>query len=222
MESNWQISIQTDRAVNVLSIKRKTMNLEDLLRKDPVTVDPSPGQLLVAGPMIGDLNFSRTAVLILERTPEQGHFGLVLNRATDANLAMLVENWNNADKIPLYLGGPVELDRMFMLHRLGNIIAGSTELCPGIYTGGDTDEIKEYIESGEPTEGKIRFFMGYSGWGEGQLAAEIIEHTWAVNVSPDLNELLSGNGQEYWRKQVMALGQEYKSWLNIPGHPQLN
>lgn len=198
------------------------MDIENLIHKDPVTVDPRPGNMLVAGPMLSDINFSRTAVLILDRPDNAGHLGLVLNRETDYTLDILLEDCPGADKIHLFIGGPVELDRMFMLHRLGNVIDHSIELMPGLYAGGNPDQIKDYIASGEQTDGKIRFFMGYSGWGEEQLAKEIIEHTWAVNIKPDIDNLLRGSGQEYWRRQVKDLGPGYRSWLNIPGHPQMN
>lgn len=198
------------------------MDLENLLHKDPVSVDPQAGQLLIAGPMIGDLNFSRAAVMILDRPENGGHLGLILNRETDFTLDQLVEDCPGANRINLYVGGPVELDRMFMLHRLGNLIDDSLEIVPGLYAGGNTEQIREYIASGEKIDGMIRFFMGYSGWGEEQLTKEIIEHTWAVNVKPDIKTILDGHGQEYWRRQVKDLGPDYRSWLNIPGHPQLN
>lgn len=198
------------------------MDLESLLHKDPVTVDPRAGQSLIAGPMIADLNFSRSVVMILERTGNSGHFGLVLNRLTDLTLDHCVEDWPGSDRIPVFIGGPVELDRMFILHRLGSIIDNSVEIVPGLYAGGDSDRIRDYIAAGGADEGLIRFFVGYSGWDEAQLTKEIIEHTWAVNIHPDLDDALSGAGQNYWRREVERLGPDYRSWLNIPGHPQLN
>lgn len=198
------------------------MDLENLLHKDPVTLDPKAGELLIAGPMIADLNFSRSVVAILDRPEKGGHFGLVLNRMTDMTLDHFVDDWPFSEKVPVFIGGPVELDRMFMLHRLGEIIEGSLEITSGLYAGGDSTQIRDYIAAGGQTEGYIRFFLGYSGWDEEQLTKEIIEHTWAVNVNPDVKTLLLGSGQEYWRREVERLGKDYRSWLNIPGHPQLN
>lgn len=126
------------------------------------------------------------------------------------------------EKIPLFKGGPVELDRLFMIHRLGIVIDGSLEILPGIYTGGDSDQIRDYIASGGETDGLMRFFIGYSGWGAGQLTKEILENSWAVNVHPDTSGLLRGEGESYWRRQVEELGPEFRSWLSIPAHPSLN
>lgn len=198
------------------------MDLENYLNKDAVTFDPQAGQTLIAGPMIGDLNFSRTVVMILDRTENEGHFGLVLNRETDATLSMCVQDWPGSENVPLFIGGPVELDRMFMLHRLGQIIEDSIEISPGLFTGGKSSQIREYIASGADTAGLIRFFMGYSGWSEEQLTKEIIEHTWAINTHPDMKDVLRDSGQSYWKREVERLGPDYRSWLNIPGHPQLN
>ena len=84
------------------------------------------------------------------------------------------------------------------------------------------DRIRDYIASGGETDGLMRFFMGYSGWGSGQLTKEILENSWTVNVHPDSAGLLRGEGEVYWRRQVGDLGPEFRSWLSIPAHPSLN
>ncbi len=182
------------------------MDIDTYLYKTPAEVDPEAGRLLLADPRLVDISFYRSAVLILDREDTGAHLGLVLNH----------------EKIPLFKGGPVELDRLFMLHRLGTVIDGSLEILPGIYTGGNSDQIRDYIASGGETDGLMRFFIGYSGWGAGQLTKEILENSWAVNVHPDSGGLLRGEGESYWRRQVEDLGPEFRSWLSIPAHPSLN
>lgn len=198
------------------------MDIEDILHKNPSDVDPKEGMLLVAAPMMQDPHFRRSAILILDREKDGSHMGLVLNRRTEATLGMLLDDWPGADKIALYNGGPVELDRLFMLHRLGDTIEGSVELFPGIYSGGNADQIRDYIAAGGTVEGKLRFFLGYSGWAAGQLTKELMESTWAVNTTPKVTTLLETEGLAFWQREVRNLGDDYRSWLNIPEHPSLN
>lgn len=198
------------------------IDIEDYLHKTPSDLDPKAGSLLIAAPMMLDRNFFRSVILILDRDENEGHLGLILNRELNATLDVLIEGWDGTERLSIFNGGPVDLDRLFMLHRLGSLINGSIELLPGIYTGGDTNQIREYIASGAETEGMIRFFFGYSGWDRGQITTEIMEHSWTVNTSPDVDELLKGSGELYWRREVERMGPDYRSWLNLPAHPSLN
>ena len=82
--------------------------------------------------------------------------------------------------------------------------------------------IRDSIQEEENIEGKMRFFLGYSGWGKNQLATEIINHSWALAQPEDMAEALTGRGNEYWRREVERLGEEYRSWLVIPQNPEEN
>lgn len=199
-----------------------SMDIDDFLHVTPADVDPGSGRLLLADPRMVDPSFYRSAVLILDREDTGGHLGLVLNREIGVNVSALFDDWPGTEKMPLFNGGPVELERLFMLHRLGDAIDGCFEIMPGIYAGGDAAQIRDYIASGAETDGVIRFFMGYSGWASGQLTKEILENSWTVNVDPDPRELLLGSGDDYWRREVLRLGPDYRFWPNIPAHPSLN
>ena len=111
-----------------------------------------------------------------------------------------------------------------MLHTLGDMFEGSTELCPGIYVGGKIEEVYEYLMTGGETEGKIRFFLGYSGWVAGQLKNEIDKNVWALtnDAIDDPERLLTGRGNSYWRREVKRLGSDYRSWLIVPQNPLMN
>lgn len=197
------------------------MDLQDLLFSSLPNVSPHCGSLLIAEPLMDNSYFSRSAILVLDEPEDGGHFGLVLNKSTAMTLKDLMPDWEEGSRIPVFCGGPVDLERMFLLHTLGNTLGSCVEVIPGIYVGADLDKIIEYIENGGEVDGKLRFFLGYSGWSPGQLDAEIEAHTWAVNPTPSRN-LLEGSGDEYWRKEVEDLGQDYRSWLLIPSDPSLN
>jgi putative transcriptional regulator len=75
--------------------------------------------------------------------------------------------------MPLFDGGPVGKEQMFFLHSMPDVITGGTLIQKGIYWGGDFDVVIDLIKTKQITETDIRFFIGYSGWGEGQLAEEL-------------------------------------------------
>ncbi|MEO8582691.1 MAG: YqgE/AlgH family protein, partial [Flavitalea sp.] len=132
---------------------------------------PAPGILLIAEPFLKDPNFSRTVVFICDHHA-QGSFGFVLNKKYGHNLGELMNNVNDVI-IPLFYGGPVQMDTIHFLHRHPDKIPGSNEILNGIYWGGDFELAIQLIRSGEIDGNDIRFFIGYSGWAEGQLSEEL-------------------------------------------------
>ncbi|MCH5222419.1 MAG: YqgE/AlgH family protein [Muribaculaceae bacterium] len=197
------------------------MDIKDLLFSSNKPIKPHSGALLISEPLMVDSYFSRSVVLVLDEPEDGGHFGLILNKSTDMTLKDLMPEWEEGEKIPVYCGGPVDLQRMFLLHTLGQNLGPAVEVVPGVYVGADIDKIIEYIDNGGEVEGKLRFFLGYCGWSPGQLDAEIKNNSWAVNPFP-LNNLLSGKGEKFWRKEVEQLGDDYRSWLLVPSNPSLN
>lgn len=198
------------------------MDLCSLLHKDPVEVNPKAGQLLLAEPLMRDDMFGRSVIMILEQDAQGGHLGLCLNKGPLCTLGDLIPNLPVCNDIPLFRGGPVDMQRMFMLHRLGDRLPGSLPIAPGLYVGGDENELIKYLVGHPESEGEIRFFLGYSGWEAGQLTSEIMRNSWALNVAPDTNDLLRGRNDEYWRREVERLGPDYRSWLIVPEHPYMN
>ncbi len=185
-------------------------------------VSPEKGDLLLAEPMMNEPVFGRSAVLLLDVDKDQGHLGLVLNKPIGASLSDLIPEWVGGEHIPVYQGGPVDTKRLFMLHTLGDRFSGSVEVAQGLYVGGLLDDIIDYVGDGLPTDGKMRFFLGYSGWSRDQLQSEVIRNSWAVVRNPDGGNLLYGDGDEYWRREVEKLGEDYRSWLTVPPEIWLN
>ncbi len=186
--------------------------------------DPVCGSLLIAEPfMKGDV-FSRSVVMILDVNKDQGHLGLELNKPLSVSLNELIPDLNTERKIPVFRGGPVDQSRLFMLHTLGDELRDSSPLIHGIHVGGRIEDIYEYIMDGGEIEGKLRFFLGYSGWTAGQLRNEIDHQVWALNNkgADDPESLLTGKGNSFWRREVERLGSDYRSWLIVPRDPLLN
>lgn len=176
------------------------------------------GQLLIAKPYLGDPHFERSVVLICEHS-EEGAFGLVLNQNTNHVLSDFFEDIQ-AD-IPVGVGGPVESHTLHFLHTRGDSIEDSIELMDGLYWSGNFEQIKTLVNTGVLKEGDIRFFVGYSGWGEGQLEEELKEDVWVLTETrPDM--VFQSDTSQIWRSALRNLGGNYIMMANSPVDPRLN
>lgn len=195
------------------------LNLEHYIYGGQKSESPASGRLLLAQPLMEDPHFSRTAVYLLDDPPGKGYIGLIMNRKTDVTMGDLIPDWEEGKQYPVYIGGPVDQGRLFMIHTLGNSVEGAMELSPGIFVGGDLGQIISKMKEGVTG---MRFFLGYCGWTEGQLERELRERSWAVQTDVDSRTLLEGVGNDYWRREVGRLGPEFKNWLSVPEIPDLN
>lgn len=141
--------------------------------------DLAPG-FLVAVPQMGDANFARAVVLLLEHG-ESGALGLVVNRPGHLNLSQVARTQGlpprpALDRSPVFIGGPVQPERGFLLHDRADLDE-RLEVLDGLYVSGSTDSLASLLEA-EPT--RFRLFLGYSGWGPGQLEQELREGAWVA------------------------------------------
>ena len=182
-------------------------------------MEPSSGSLLIADPFLKDPNFMRTVVLITEHR-EDGTIGFVINRQYENTLDELLPEIDGK-KLPVYYGGPVQMNTIHFLHRYPDEIPGGIEVMDGIYWGGDFDCVLELINSGQVDPERIRFYIGYSGWSSGQLDVEMEEKTWlTVEATPDL--VFHQQAEEIWKDSLKHLGGDYEMMVNFPIDPQLN
>lgn len=183
---------------------------------------PKVGDLLLAEPLMNDVAFQRSVVVLTVHSEELGSTGFVTNRCSNYTLNELVEEIETEKEIPLYVGGPVHHDRLYYIHTLGNLIPESIEVCNGLYVGGDFRAMIEYVNSGAQIEGKVRFFLGYSGWEKKQLEKELSNFDWAVTKMRFPQRLLTLDEEEAWRAEVSELDERYLLWLNCPSSTILN
>jgi putative transcriptional regulator len=143
------------------------------------------GQLLAATPMLGDMNFRRTIVLIVEDDQEEGTLGVVLNRPSEIPVRQVLEPWTDLVTGPsvLFQGGPVSPDSALALA----LPSGETEPIGWRSLAGSRLMSRiGLVDLGAPPElladgiASLRVFAGYAGWGAGQLEAEIDAGAWLV------------------------------------------
>jgi len=182
-------------------------------------VTPGPGILLIADPFLKDPNFMRTVVFLCEHQDE-GSFGFVLNRNYDYTLDELVNGLDDL-KLPVFYGGPVQMDTIHFLHQYPEKIPGGYEIAEGVFWGGDFDIAIQMIRKGEINLQRIRFFIGYSGWGNGQLNDELKEKSW-LTVKANRKIIFHKETEEIWKESLKLLGGDYEMMINFPIDPQLN
>jgi putative transcriptional regulator len=182
-------------------------------------IQPGPGILLIADPFLKDPNFLRTVVFLCEHK-ESGSFGFVLNRKYENTLDELIPGLENL-KLPVFYGGPVQMDTIHFLHQYPEEIPGSEEVIKGVYWGGDFETVVGMLKSGTLDPDRIRFYIGYSGWSDGQLNSELEEKSW-LTVAGTRKLIFHRNYEEIWKDSLKTLGGDYEMMINFPIDPQLN
>jgi putative transcriptional regulator len=182
-------------------------------------IELSPGILLIADPFLKDPNFLRTVVFLCEHK-EEGSFGFVLNRKYENTLDELIPELEG-HQLPVYYGGPVQMDTIHFLHQYPDQIPGGMEVIKGVYWGGEFDAVINMIKTEDIDFNKIRFYIGYSGWSNGQLDDEMNEKTW-LTVEATRKLIFHRNYEEIWKDSLKHLGGDYEIMANFPIDPQLN
>lgn len=184
-----------------------------------MNAEPRTGSLLVATPPLKDPNFERSVVLLCNHDPN-GSIGLVLNQTMDASPDEVVDDLTDYD-LPLFLGGPVQHNMVHILHQYSEKIDGGIEIGDGLNWGGDIDTILRLLSENEIDPAGIRFFMGYAGWGPGQLENEIEQEGWIVtHVPPHL--IFELEPDEMWRQILRRMGGKYAIMANHPTDIRVN
>lgn len=198
-------------------------NIESFLFKTETKRQcPFQGGLLVAEPFLREDYFCHAVICIVNYEKGKSSMGIVLNKRTHYTLNELVPDIIVEYDIPVYCGGPLSCDRLYYIHVLGDTISDAEEIANGLYIGGNFEELISYINAGNETKNKIRFFLGYSGWDPLQLESEIKHNVWAVTNHHNNQDLLCGENDKYWHRYVKSMGDEYKGWRYHPENPQLN
>lgn len=192
----------------------------DIFKIETNHVVPSRGKVLISEPFLYDEMFGRSVILLVDHSTD-GTMGLVLNKPLPLSLNDVLKESKDISNIPIYKGGPLSTDTLFYLHTLKDV-EDSLQIGKGVYLNGDFDAIRRYILQGNDIDGKIRFFLGYSGWEHDQLCQEIEENTWLIG-STSIASLMNEKGSaELWKNVLGQLGGKYEIWSRFPQIPTLN
>lgn len=171
--------------------------------------------LLVAMPQLADPNFHRSVVALVEHSGE-GTFGLVVNRATSILAVELCSgldiDWRGQAEARVSSGGPCQPDT-------GWVLVGETQgydaacVQEGIYFARSLDTLRRVAESPPP---EARIFLGYAGWGPGQLERELAAGAWLV--APMTREAIFHEDlEDLWERVIRNLGVDPATLVHTSG-----
>lgn len=137
----------------------------------------APG-FLIAMPQLGDPSFHRAVILMIEHGDE-GAMGLVVNRSSPLTLKDLAKGQSievaaHREADAIFVGGPVEPQRGFALHDCASV-PEKLEICEGLYLSVTLDALQPLLLD---QAARLRFCLGYAGWGPQQLEREISVGSW--------------------------------------------
>ena len=181
------------------------------------------GQLLVATPVLGDPNFARSVVLILDHDGD-GALGVVVNRPTELPVTSVLAPWSSLVCRPevLFQGGPVATDAALGLAELPDGVDGEPLGWRRLYGRIgliDLDTPPELITGAVRV---VRVFAGYAGWSPGQLAGEIAEGAWACVPGTAEDVLSPAAGPVLWRRVMGRQSGRLAVLSTAPADPSTN
>ena len=174
--------------------------------------------LLVAMPDLADPNFRRTVVLLVHNDAD-GTIGLVLNRTTDLSAADLCETldveWRGDSDWTVSWGGPVQPNTGWVVagdEALGGL-PEATRFAEGLWFAGSLDALR-CVASRPPSQ--LRLFLGYAGWGPGQLEGEIAAGAWVI-APLDPRAIFETSEEDLWAHAWRLLGIDPATIVSTPG-----
>ena len=179
------------------------------------------GIFLIAAPSLRDPNFRQTVVLLCEYGPE-GALGVVVNRPTAMSISEalpqvpIIEGAGHV----LYAGGPVQTNQVMLLYRGREFPENAHHVFDGVCLGGDMGMV-ERILTNVGSQEAFRAYLGYSGWGPGQLENEMKTGSWIV-MPADPNLLFEKDPSSVWRDLLLTLGDTYRPYAEMPFDPSCN
>jgi putative transcriptional regulator len=184
------------------------------------------GRLLAATPLLGDPNFRRTVVLIVEDSQTEGTLGVVLNRPTEVPLDQVLESWTSLVSGPqvVFRGGPISPNSALALA----LAQGSAEPVGWRSLSGSLGMSRlGLVDLGAPPEllaegiSSMRVFAGYAGWAAGQLKEEIGEGAWYV-LPGSPGDAFATEPELLWREVLRRQGGELALVATFPDDPVWN
>lgn len=175
---------------------------------------------LIAMPALEDPYFSNALVYICEHN-ENGALGIIVNRPIDMDLAGLFEKIDikleqpSLARLPVHFGGPVQLDRGFVLHRPVGHWQSTLAITGEIGLTSSRDVLAAVAKDGQPDE--IIVSLGYAGWDAGQLEDELAQNSW-LTVPARAGILFDLPPEERLPAAMQKLGISFSQLSDIAGH----
>jgi putative transcriptional regulator len=174
------------------------------------------GSLLIAHPKLLDPNFRKAVLFLSTNDPQEGSFGLTLNRPAGRTVADLLPDkpLGLLGQVPVFVGGPVGMDQLlfaaFRWHAETQRLECQHHLV--------IDEAQEAAKDDRTT---VRAFVGYAGWSKGQLEGELAQRAWLLQ-KPDPGVLDLEKCPALWREITSSFGPWYRLVAEAPDDLSMN
>lgn len=180
---------------------------------------------IIAMPSLLDANFDRTVTYICEHD-ENGTFGIIINRETDITLEEVISQMeigtgssqtrvSNPLHHTIYLGGPVQQNRGFILHNPPGNWGSTLKINEHIALTTSRDILEAIANNQGPEQSIIA--LGYAGWGPGQLEQEMVANAW-LNCPAEEQIIFNTPSDQRWQAAANLLGVDLQLLSNDPGH----
>jgi putative transcriptional regulator len=185
-----------------------------------LTVGSLRNHFLIAMPGMHDATFAHSVTYICEHS-ETGAMGIVINNAMpllleDIFTQLGLDNGkSNADKQPVFIGGPVQPERGFILHPRGQEWQSTLHVSAQVSLTASRDIIDALADGTGPSQCLVA--LGYAGWSGGQLESEIAANAW-LTVAADSNILFNTPCEQRWTAAAQPLGIDVNLISSVAGH----
>jgi len=190
--------------------------------------DTLEGQFLIAMPSMADSRFEHSVIYMCSHS-DQGAMGLVVNQVArhlsleDLLIQLDIVNDDSAIRLPpqvrdmnVHKGGPVEVERGFVLHSDDFMLNHSTlTIDNGICLTATLEILRALAQGGGPAQAMLA--LGYAGWGPGQLETEIQSNGW-LTAPADPEILFDADSTSKWHRALGSLGIDPAMLFSDAGH----
>ncbi|KOR30298.1 hypothetical protein TI04_06400 [Achromatium sp. WMS2] len=165
-------------------------------------------QFLIAMPGLMDPNFSRTVTYVCEHSSE-GAMGIIINRPIEVGLGTMLDQLQinitapEVRTIPIYLGGPVQIDRGFVLHTGSQTWDSTIKITDNINITTSKDILEAIAQGKGPSQ--VLIALGYAGWTSGQIEQEISANSWLIS-HPDSEIIFNTPVEQRWKAAANLIG----------------
>ncbi len=189
---------------------------------DRISQPSLTGKLLISHPALRDPNFFRTVVYLVAHSPSEGAMGFVLNRPAGKRVGDFLRSAEAAFLTDMQVrwGGPVGINQLsFVVLEPSEEEEEDGSKVPQVTCkpGMSIEDLNEVMSKKDLS---VYAFLGYSGWGAGQIEAEIQSRSWIVKKAEQ--PLFKGGLDELWKNVMCTLGPVFRIEALAPENPWVN
>jgi putative transcriptional regulator len=179
------------------------------------------GQLLIATPLVGSPGFARSVIFMCAHDA-QGAMGIIINHIIE-NISykelfeqLSIERKGTLDRLPVHYGGPVEINRGFVIYHFDDVPHPDTMLTVNDIAISSSLHVLREIAAGRGPKERI-LALGYAGWGAGQLEQEMEANSW-ISVPADRDLIFDADNETKWRRAAQSQGIDISKLTSDAGH----